>query len=423
MHTQRQHCRTTEHTLVDRSRKDVPEGDAKSRSPALYLLCAGLPRSYQHRLCAAADERPDLNFSDAIYGLGASMFFVGYVLFEVPSNMLLKKVGARKTMLRIMLCWGAVSMSTMFVASPLEFYVARFFLGVFEAGFFPGILFYLTLWFPADRRARIVAFFMAATVTAGLISGPVSSFILQNLDGVHGLRGWQWMFLLEGLPTVLFGIVLYLWLDDLPSNARWLSADGERGNRARSRGKIPWRSGGNRFAPYSVSRQGCLQALGTLLRDELRRLCTELLDAVDDRTGGKRQPATNRDALSHSLCVRSRGDDLVQPPFRQDAGTSMALRVRRAAFCRSALPLQLDGRNAVDLCRPHFRVPGGGDLFVPGLLGSRDFGSSQGVGGCRHRHRYKSGRCFRNHLSVCDWFSSRLQPEASTTDSTPARVS
>jgi MFS family permease len=173
---------------------------------------------------AQLQMRSDLNFSDAIYGLGASMFFVGYVLFEVPSNMLLKKVGARKTMLRIMLCWGAVSMSTMFVTSPLEFYVARFFLGVFEAGFFPGILFYLTLWFPADRRARIVAFFMAATVTAGLISGPVSSFILQNLDGVHGLRGWQWMFLLEGLPTVLFGIVLYLWLDDLPSSARWLSA-------------------------------------------------------------------------------------------------------------------------------------------------------------------------------------------------------
>ena len=101
---------------------------------------------------AQLQMRFDLHFSDAIYGLGASMFFVGYVLFEVPSNVLLKKLGARKTMLRIMLCWGVVSMSTMFVKSPIEFYVARFFLGVFEAGFFPGILFYLTLWFPADRR-------------------------------------------------------------------------------------------------------------------------------------------------------------------------------------------------------------------------------------------------------------------------------
>ncbi|QBR00865.1 MFS transporter [Paraburkholderia pallida] len=173
---------------------------------------------------AQLQMRFDLHFSDAIYGLGASMFFVGYVLFEVPSNVLLKKIGARKTMLRIMLCWGVVSMSTMFVANPLEFYVARFFLGVFEAGFFPGILFYLTLWFPADRRARIVAFFMAATVAAGLISGPVSGFLLQHMNGVHGLRGWQWVFLLEGLPTVLLGIATYLLLVDQPSAAKWLSA-------------------------------------------------------------------------------------------------------------------------------------------------------------------------------------------------------
>jgi MFS family permease len=156
---------------------------------------------------AQLQMRSELHFSDAIYGLGASMFFVGYVLFEVPSNLLLKKIGARKTILRIMLCWGAVSMSTMFVASPLEFYVARFFLGVFEAGFFPGILFYLTLWFPGERRARIVALFMAATVAAGMISGPVSGYLLQNMNGFHGLRGWQWVFLLEGLPTVILGVV------------------------------------------------------------------------------------------------------------------------------------------------------------------------------------------------------------------------
>ncbi len=173
---------------------------------------------------AQLQMRFDLHFSDAVYGLGASMFFVGYVLFEVPSNVLLKKIGARKTVLRIMLCWGLVSMSTLFVTSPLEFYVARFFLGVFEAGFFPGILFYLTLWFPADRRARIVAFFMAATVAAGLISGPVSGYLLQGMNGVHGLRGWQWVFLLEGMPTVLLGMLTYWMLVDAPSNARWLSA-------------------------------------------------------------------------------------------------------------------------------------------------------------------------------------------------------
>ena len=173
---------------------------------------------------AQLQMRTDLSFSDAVYGLGASMFFVGYVLFEVPSNVVLKKIGARKTMLRIMLCWGAVSMSTMFVASPLEFYVARFFHGVFEAGFFPGILFYLTLWFPAERRARIIAIFMAAAVAAGMISGPVSGYILKTMNGVHGLQGWQWMFLVEGIPSVLLGIVAYLWLDDQPSDAKWLSA-------------------------------------------------------------------------------------------------------------------------------------------------------------------------------------------------------
>jgi MFS family permease len=172
---------------------------------------------------AQLQMRSDLNFSDAIYGLGASMFFVGYVLFEVPSNVLLKKIGARKTILRIMLCWGAVSMCTMFVSSSIEFYVARFFLGVFEAGFFPGILFYLTLWFPAERRARIVAFFMAAAVVAGMISGPISGYILQSMNGIHGLRGWQWMFLLEGFPSVLFGVIAYLWLADRPANAKWLS--------------------------------------------------------------------------------------------------------------------------------------------------------------------------------------------------------
>lgn len=172
---------------------------------------------------AQLQMRSDLSFSDAVYGLGASMFFVGYVLFELPSNVILKRIGARKTMLRIMLCWGAVSMITMFVATPLEFYVARFFLGVFEAGFFPGIIFYLTLWFPAERRARIIAIFMAAAVAAGMISGPVSGFILQNMDGLHGLRGWQWMFLLEGLPSLCLGTVAYLWLDDQPSDARWLS--------------------------------------------------------------------------------------------------------------------------------------------------------------------------------------------------------
>jgi D-galactonate transporter len=166
-----------------------------------------------------------LDFSDAIYGLGAGVFFLGYFLLEVPSNLLLQKIGARKTMLRIMLCWGIVSAATMFVTTPMQFYVARFLLGVFEAGFFPGIVLYLTFWYPPARRARIVALFMMATVVAGIIAGPLSGWILQNMNGVHGLQGWQWMFVLEGLPSCVLGVVAYVFLDDKPSDAKWLSED------------------------------------------------------------------------------------------------------------------------------------------------------------------------------------------------------
>ncbi|WP_250514621.1 MFS transporter [Caballeronia sp. INDeC2] len=164
-----------------------------------------------------------LNFSDAVYGLGASIFFVGYFIFEVPSNLLLHKIGARKTLLRIMLGWGLASACTMFVSTPVQFYVVRFFLGVFEAGLFPGIVLYLTYWYPPARRARVVALFMLATAAAGLVGGPTSGWILQNMNGVHGLQGWQWMFLIEGLPSSLLGIVAYLYLVDGPAQARWLT--------------------------------------------------------------------------------------------------------------------------------------------------------------------------------------------------------
>lgn len=164
-----------------------------------------------------------LNFSDAVYGLGASIFFVGYFIFEVPSNLLLHKIGARKTLLRIMLGWGLASACTMFVSTPVQFYVVRFFLGVFEAGLFPGIVLYLTYWYPPARRARVVALFMLATAAAGLVGGPTSGWILQNMNGVHGMQGWQWMFVIEGLPSSLLGIAAYLYLVDGPAKAHWLT--------------------------------------------------------------------------------------------------------------------------------------------------------------------------------------------------------
>lgn len=168
-----------------------------------------------------------LQFSDAVYGLGAGIFFVGYFLCEVPSNLLLEKIGARKTMLRIMVLWGAVAAGMMLVRTPTQFYIMRFLLGVFEAGFFPGVVLYLTYWFPPARRGKVLALFMTSTVAASLIAGPLCGAILHYLDGWRGLAGWQWMFLLQGAPAVVLGVVLFLRLDDKPEYARWLT-DEER---------------------------------------------------------------------------------------------------------------------------------------------------------------------------------------------------
>lgn len=173
---------------------------------------------------AQLQMKQDLGFSDAVYGLGAGIFFVGYFLFEVPSNLLLEKIGARKTLLRIMVVWGLISAGMMLVQTPTQFYVARFLLGVFEAGFFPGIILYLTYWYPSGMRARMIAIFMSAIAVAGIVGGPLSGWIMHDLAGVNGWQGWQWMFLLEGLPSVVLGILVMFILDDHPDDANWLSA-------------------------------------------------------------------------------------------------------------------------------------------------------------------------------------------------------
>ncbi|MFM2108228.1 MAG: hypothetical protein RLZZ513_1296 [Pseudomonadota bacterium] len=166
-----------------------------------------------------------LGFSDTIYGLGAGMFFIGYFLFEVPSNIILHKMGARVWIGRIMISWGLISAAMMFVTTPTMFYVMRFLLGVAEAGFFPGIILYLTYWYPADRRARITAMFMTGIAIAGVIGGPVSGIIMKYTNGIYGWQGWQWMFLLEGLPSVALGLVVIMMLDDRISEARWLTEE------------------------------------------------------------------------------------------------------------------------------------------------------------------------------------------------------
>ena len=161
--------------------------------------------------------------SDTVYGLGAGIFFIGYFLFEVPSNLLLEKFGARVWIARIMVSWGIISSAMLFVNSPGIFYVLRFLLGVAEAGFFPGIILYLTYWFPSRRRGRMVAFFMMAIAVTGVVGGPLSGWILHQLNGVANLKGWQMLFLVEGIPSILIGLCIPFILDDGIRSASWLT--------------------------------------------------------------------------------------------------------------------------------------------------------------------------------------------------------
>ena len=167
----------------------------------------------------------DLKFSDTVYGIGAGIFFIGYFLFEVPSNIILSKTGARVWIARIMVTWGLLSSAMMFANSVTSFYVLRFLLGIAEAGFFPGVILYLTYWYPAHRRARIVALFMTAIAFSGVIGGPLSGWIMQSFAGVNGWSGWQWLFLLEGVPSLILGVWVFFYLDDSIRHAKWLSED------------------------------------------------------------------------------------------------------------------------------------------------------------------------------------------------------
>ena len=172
---------------------------------------------------AQLQMKQDLAFSDAIYGLGAGLFFVTYLLFEVPSNLLLEKIGARLTFLRIMVLWGLASSATAFVTEPWQFYGVRLLLGMFEAGFFPGIILYLTYWYPSHRRGRVTGLFLFGMPITGVLGGPLSGMIMGGMEGMAGMHGWQWLFIVQGLPTVVIGFLLYRLLPDKPAEAPWLS--------------------------------------------------------------------------------------------------------------------------------------------------------------------------------------------------------
>ena len=165
----------------------------------------------------------DLGFSDTVYGLGAGLFFIGYFIFEVPSNVILYRVGARIWIGRIMITWGLISAAFVFVSSPAAFYTMRFLLGAAEAGFYPGIILYLTCWYPSDRRARVITVFMTAIPISGIVGGPLSGWIMSSMAGYAGWNGWQWMFLIEALPAVVLGVAAMLYLDNDIASATWLT--------------------------------------------------------------------------------------------------------------------------------------------------------------------------------------------------------
>jgi len=192
--------------------------------PFLFLLYIVAYLDRANLSFAAIDMNRDLGFGPAVYGFGSGIFFLSYTLFEVPSNLILARIGVRIWIARIMFTWGIFATAMMFVTNPATFYTMRFLLGVAEAGFFPGIILYLTHWFPARERARAVGLFMTATAMAGVIGAPISSALLR-MHGVGGLKGWQWLFLIEGLPAMVLAPVVLYYMTELPSDAKWLTAD------------------------------------------------------------------------------------------------------------------------------------------------------------------------------------------------------
>lgn len=215
-----------ESRVTDPERQDAVFRKVVWRLVPFLILCYVV--SYLDRVnvgFAKLQMSSDLGFSEAAFGLGAGLFFIGYFIFEVPSNILLQRFGAKVWIARIMITWGIVSASFMFVTNETTFYVLRFLLGVAEAGFYPGVILYCTYWFPSHRRARVIAMFMSAIPVAGIFGNPLSGWILDAFDGSGGLHGWQWMFVLEAIPAVLIGIWCLYYLDSSVRAAKWLNEE------------------------------------------------------------------------------------------------------------------------------------------------------------------------------------------------------
>jgi D-galactonate transporter len=221
-------------------RNDSPTFEAKTYAkvswrliPFLMLCYLGAYLDRVNVGFAKLQMLSDLQFSETVYGMGAGVFFLGYFLFEVPSNLILHRVGARRWLARIMLTWAVISAGFVFVKSPTVFYILRFLLGVAEAGFAPGVILYLTYWYPSARRAKALSLFFMAIPLAGMVGGPLSGWIMHSLQGAMSMAGWKWLFLLEAVPSLVLGVAILLYLDDSIAKAKWLT-DSEKALLARN---------------------------------------------------------------------------------------------------------------------------------------------------------------------------------------------
>ena len=275
---------------------------------------------------AALTMNKDLGLSASAFGFGAGIFFLAYFLFEVPSNLFLERVGARKWIARIMFTWGLVSGGMAFVGGETSFYVVRVLLGIAEAGFFPGIIFYLTLWFPAVYRARIIGYFMAAIPLSTVIGAPVSGLLL-GLDGFMGMKGWQWLFILEAVPALILSVVVFFYLTDRPADATWLEPEErawlvrrlDAGASAAGDG-APLQRDAGAAEPEGPGAQPRLFRRG---RDQLR---PELLPAAD-RQGVRRVERPGRAGVGAAVCGRAGQHRVVGTPLRSQAGAPVPSRV------------------------------------------------------------------------------------------------
>lgn len=232
---------------------------------ALAYLCAYMDRV--NVSFAATQMNVDLGFSATIYGLGGGLFFLGYALFEIPSNLMAVRFGPRRWIARIMITWGLLSAGMMFIQTPAQFYVVRFLLGVAEAGFYPGVIYYFASWFPACHRGRAVSRFYLASPLAAIVMGGISGWLL-SLDGRGGLEGWQWLFLVQGLPSVVVGLMVLFLLPDNPRSVGWLTEperDWIEGELAREQALIGEPASHNVLAAFRNPRIQLMGVIGVLI--------------------------------------------------------------------------------------------------------------------------------------------------------------